>query len=191
MYSSYGKAEEKVLRLGNMWVGLLLAWLLLVGVAFAQEPDTVKVPHMDPDMSAAFARAAAGLDAFLEKWRNPPPGAERFAVKIGLVDSSSPPGYEVVRPDSDTSDIVEWFWVNDLRIDGADFSGRLANDPEDLHNVSLGQTVHFKREDIGDWMYRQDGKIVGNATACAALAHASPQERQQVKEQYGIDCDFL
>ena len=38
-------------------------------------------------------------------------------------------------------------------------------------------------------MYLQDGKIVGNATACPALAHASAEERRQMKEQYGLDCD--
>ena len=96
-----------------------------------------------------------------------------------------------MRPNSATSAIVEWFWVNNLHADDAGFSGRLANDPESLHNVSLGQTIHFTKEDIGDWMYRQDGKIIGNATACAALAHASAEEQQQVKEQYGIDCDWL
>ncbi len=55
--------------------------------------------------------------------------------------------------------------------------------------VIIGEIIHFTKEDIGDWTYRQDGKIVGNATACPALMQASAEERQEVKEQYGISCD--
>ncbi len=44
--------------------------------------------------------------------------------------------------------------------------------PRRSHNVTMGQTIHFTRADIGDWMYFQNGKIIGNATACPALAHA-------------------
>jgi uncharacterized protein YegJ (DUF2314 family) len=155
----------------------------------SDEPTPTHVPHMDPAMTAAFVRAAAGLDMFFKTWRNPPPGAERFAVKIGLIESPAPPGYAVVRPNNGGEAIVEWLWLNNLHADGADLSGRLADDPEAIHAVSLGQVIHFTKEDIGDWMYRQNGKIIGNATACAALAHASSEERQQVKDHYGIACD--
>jgi len=164
--------------------------LLQLGAALAGDPNPVsKVPTGDPAMSAAFAKAAAGLDGFFAKWRDPPPGAQRFTVKIGLVDTSEPPGYAIVRPGSAATRIVEWFWVTNLQAEGMGFSGRLGNDPEGLHNVSFGQAIRFKREDIGDWMYRQDGKIVGNATACPALAHSSAEERRAMKEKYGLDCD--
>jgi uncharacterized protein YegJ (DUF2314 family) len=165
----------------------LLSALLCQGAAFASDPNPVaKVPKGDPAMSAAFAKAAATLDAFLAKWRNPPPGAERFSLKIGLVDTPDAPGYAVVRPGAPGA--VEWFWTNNLSLDGAGFSATLANDPDMLHNVSFGQVVRFTRQDIGDWMYWQDGKIVGNATACPALAHATAEERREMKEKYGLDC---
>lgn len=171
-------------------VAALLLATSFSGAALAKDPNPVtNVPTGDPAMNAAFARAAAGLDGFLTRWRNPPPGAEHFSVKIGLTDAAGAPGYALVRPGSAAADPVEWFWTANLREEGADFSAQLANDPEDLHNVAQGQTVRFSRQDIGDWMYVQNGKIVGNATACPALAHASAEERQQMKEQYGIACD--
>src|ERR1700722_1849524 len=161
--------------------GLTAAALLLVlcqGPVFANDPNPVpKVPKGDPAMTAAFARAAAGLDEFFAKWRNPPVGAERFSVKIGLTDTPGAPGF------------VEWFWTNHLRAEATGFSAQLSNEAESLHNVSFGQTIHFARQDIGDWMYFQNGKIVGNATACPALAHASAEERRQMKEEYGLACD--
>jgi uncharacterized protein YegJ (DUF2314 family) len=158
--------------------------------ALAEDPNPVpKVPKRDAAMSAAFAKAAAGLDDFLANWRHPPRGADRFVVKIGLMDVAGAPGYAVVKPDAPVVQIVEWFWAGDLKEEGTGFSGRLSNKPESLYNVAYGQTIHFTRQDIGDWMYQLNGKIVGNATACPALAHASVQERRAMKEQYGIDCD--
>jgi uncharacterized protein YegJ (DUF2314 family) len=167
-----------------------VVWLATLGLALAKDPNPVPVvPHGDAAMSAAFARAAATLDDFLAAWRAPPPGAKGFAVKIGLMDAPAVPGYVVVRPDSQRSGIVEWFWASDLKVEGDGFSARLGDEPESLSNVVYGQRVHFARADIGDWMYWRDGKIVGNATACPALARASAEERRRMKEDYGIDCE--
>jgi uncharacterized protein YegJ (DUF2314 family) len=181
-----------VARLAIPAAAALLLAASFSSTVLANDPNPVpKVPKGDSAMTAAFARAAAGLDGFLVKWRKPPAGAERFSVKIGLRDTPGAPGYAIVRPDSDssTSGFVEWFWTNNLREDGTGFAAQISNDPEGLRNVSFGQTLHFKRQDIGDWMYWQNGKIVGNATACPALAHASAQEGRQMKEQYGLACD--
>ncbi len=180
------------MRAGSkVWISATLLWASLPsGLALADDPNPVpRVPKGDPAMSAAFVHAAAGLDGFLAKWRNPPPGSERFAVKIGLQDAPGAPGYVLVRPGALAVGQVEWFWASSLLVDGADFSARLGNDAELLHNVSFGQTIHFARQDIGDWTYWQNGKIIGNATACPALAHATAQERRQMKEQYGLACD--
>jgi uncharacterized protein YegJ (DUF2314 family) len=175
-------------------VFLSAAVLLVAGslsrTALATDPNPVQiVPKGDPAMTAAFAHAAAGLDGFFAKWRSPPPGADRFAVKIGLVDARGAPGYAFVRPGEGAASQVEWFWASHLQAEGASFSAEIANDPDELRNVSVGQTIHFTRQDIGDWMYFQNGKIVGNATACPALAHASANERRQMREQYGLACD--
>jgi uncharacterized protein YegJ (DUF2314 family) len=189
------RASDFVVGRTMFKICLWAAFLLVAshsGAALASDPNPVpKVPRGDPAMTAAFARAAASLDEFFAKWRHPPPGSERFSVKIGLMATPDAPGYAIVRPDADTDTThrVEWFWANHLLVEGADFSAQIANDPEWLHNISLGQVIHFKREDIGDWMYFQNGKIVGNATACPALAHASAEERRQMKEQYGLACD--
>jgi len=181
-----------------MGAGLKLriaAALLLAAIgsapALAGDPNPVpNVPKGDPAMLAAFARAAASLDDFFAKWRKPPAGSERFVVKIGLADSASPPGYVVIRPGAPgPGGPVEWFWAGDLHEEGSGFSAQLGNDPDGLRNVSFGQVVHFARQDIGDWMYFQNGKIVGNATACPALAHASAAERRQMKKEYGLACD--
>ena len=165
-----------------------LSWLAFNRRVLEQAQDA---RHPLRERVKFLAIVSSNLDEFFAKWRHPPPGSERFSVKIGLMATPDAPGYAIVRPDADTDTThrVEWFWANHLLVEGADFSAQIANDPEWLHNISLGQVIHFKREDIGDWMYFQNGKIVGNATACPALAHASAEERRQMKEQYGLACD--
>jgi len=158
--------------------------------AFAGDPNPVPLVRKgDPAMNAAFARAAATFDDFLAVWRRPPADAKGFAVKLGIVDTKDAPGFAIVRSDSDTNAFVEWFWCGDLQGDGERFTARIGDEPEVVRNVRYGQIVRFTRADIGDWMYWRGDKIVGNATACPALAHATAQERQQMKDQYGIACD--
>jgi len=168
-------------------VGLALA-AVFFGTALASDPAPL-VPKDDAAMLAAFDRAAAGLDDFLAKWRKPPAGAGSFSVKVGLVDTSTRPGYAVVRPGASPGKFVEWFWMINLREEGAGFAAEIGNDVAYLDNVAAGQTIHFTRPDIADWMYVQGEKIVGNFTTCPALAHASTEERHQVEEQLGIKCD--
>ena len=139
-------------------------------------------------MTAAFQRAAATFDIFLDVWRRPPADASGFAVKLGLVDAKDGRGFGVVRPDSEPKALVEWFWCGDIAGDGERFTARIGNEPETLRNVRYGQVVAFTRADVGDWMYWRNGKMIGNSTACAALAHASTEERREMKVKYGVDC---
>jgi uncharacterized protein YegJ (DUF2314 family) len=165
--------------------------LFLHSSVFAQDPGPVPiVPKGDPAMKAAFAHAAAGLDEFFTKYRKPPHGSRGYSVKIGLMDTSNPPGYALAHPNDAATNFVEWFWTEGLSIEpNGGFSAPLGNDPDYLHHVKRGQVIHFTREHIGDWMYLQNGKIVGNATACPALAHASIEERRLMMERFGLNCD--
>jgi uncharacterized protein YegJ (DUF2314 family) len=55
--------------------------------------------------------------------------------------------------------------------------------------VKLGQAIAFKRSDVVDWLYRENGKMFGNVTACALLKHAPPSEVNAFKREYGLNCD--
>ncbi|MCL2713708.1 MAG: DUF2314 domain-containing protein [Alphaproteobacteria bacterium] len=167
---------------------ILTAMVLMVSASSARCEVLIDVPSEDPAMAAAFARAAAGLDDFLAKWRSPPPHTENFGIKIGVVDRNEEPGFAAIEPNSRPPSKVEFLWMTNLKEDGDGFSAQVANEVEYLDNVRLGDTVHFKRSHIADWMYVQDGRIVGNATACPALAHGSAEEKRQMKE-VGIVCD--
>jgi uncharacterized protein YegJ (DUF2314 family) len=55
--------------------------------------------------------------------------------------------------------------------------------------VKLGQAIAFKRCDVVDWLYRENGKMFGNVTACALLKHVPPSEVNAFKREYGLNCD--
>ena len=151
---------------------------------------SVPVSDTDAEMLAAFAKAAASLDDFLALWQHPSSGTSDFSVKIGLKDIANAPGYALVHPGArEPGHEVEWFWTQSLRVDGSGFVAKIDNDPDTIKNVRAGQTIHFARQDIGDWMYMKNGKIVGNATMCPTMAHDSTANRLQMKIQLGVVCD--
>ena len=132
MYLLRGAAEaaKSGAKSATPIAALLFLISMLSGLAFADDPNPVpKVPKGDVAMMDAFAHAAAGLDGFLSTWRDPPRGAKRFSVKIGLMDASGAPGYVIVRPGVVVSGRVEWFWTHGLRADGAGFTAGLIYRP--------------------------------------------------------------
>jgi uncharacterized protein YegJ (DUF2314 family) len=57
--------------------------------------------------------------------------------------------------------------------------------------VKLGQTITFKQGDVVDWLYRENGKMFGNFTACALLKHVPPSEMEAFKREYRLNCDSI
>lgn len=150
---------------------------------------TIPVPTGDAAMSAAFAKARAGVDDFLARLRNPPAGSSAFSVKIGLIDTQTGPGFAIVRPDQPGETKVEWFWISHLReVDGG-YEGLIDNEPESIRNIHDHQIIRFVTDDIGDWMYLQNGRIVGNATLCPELVYAPESDRQMMRDRFGVVCE--
>ena len=178
------RSEWRVLPAG----AAIAAFVTIVGIAGAGRcENVVSVPTRDRAMMAAYAKAAAGFEDFLAAWRNPPSEATDFAVKVGLTDSNEEPGFAVIRPGSRHRGNIEYVWLENLKENGDGFTGQPVS-IEHLENIRLNDTVHFTKADIADWMYYLDGKVVGNATACAALKHGSWSTRRAVKKM-GIDCN--
>jgi uncharacterized protein YegJ (DUF2314 family) len=135
---------------------------------------TVNVPTGDADMAAAMKKARSTLPEFLALARAPKPGMSGFALKVGI-------------PYGENN--TEYLWVNPFEPRGDVFVGRVNNTPVSVKNIKYGQMIEFDESNIGDWMYRQDGKMKGNHTACALLKRDTPKNREAFRKEYGLECD--
>lgn len=139
----------------------------------AKEGETARVRSDDGDMEAAKRKARSTLPQFLALARDPKPGMSGFAAKIGVP-------YE---------DGNEFLWMNPLEFKGDRIIGTINNEPRYAKNVKYQQRISFRETDIVDWMYRQDGKMKGNHTACALLKRDTPANREAFRREYGLECE--
>jgi uncharacterized protein YegJ (DUF2314 family) len=141
----------------------------------AKQDEIVAVPKGDPDMAAAFRQARETLKTFLDLARTPRSTITSMAVKVAVRDGGE----------------TEYFWISPFTEQDGRFVGKINNTPRSVHNVKLGQTITFKQSDVVDWLYRENGKMFGNFTACALLKHVPPSEMQAFKREYGLNCESI
>lgn len=112
-------------------------------------------------MNAAIAKARSTVGTFEAALRSPKPSQSGFSVKVRITDG----------------DRIEHFWTSHVTYDGASFHARLDNDPEVVTTVKLDQVVSVRPKDASDWMYVDDGVLVGGYTMRALRDALSASDR--------------
>jgi uncharacterized protein YegJ (DUF2314 family) len=160
--------------------GATLLLLLQVQIAGAQSfsdkakrDEGIVATKGDPHMEAAFRKAKESLGAFLKLARQEPPFIISYAVKIPLREGN----------------ITEYFWISPFVERNGNFIGILNNTPRSVSKYKAGQKITFHESDVVDWMYREEGKMVGNFTVCALLKSAPPDQAAEFRKQQGLDCE--
>ena len=131
----------------------------------------VMVANDDADMNAAIKRAHDTLGLFWKTHDNPKANQDGFALKVRITDENGP----------------EHFWLLDIKRNGDKITGRIDNNPERVKNVKIGQTWTFTKEDVSDWMYRQDGKIHGGFSIRVLLKMAPPEQAKGIREMLAFE----
>lgn len=150
-------------------VVMVSALCVLVGCEVGDRDRTMGVEEDDAAMNAAIAEARATLDEFVARMENPEPGDSDFAIKVAITDRNG----------------TEHFWANNVEVVGPGFTATINNDPNIVRSVRLGQRVRARRDEISDWMYTSNGRMVGNRTLRVLLTKMSPEEAAAVKRQVG------
>ena len=115
----------------------------------------------DAEMNAAITTAKQSFGRFLDAFLDPQPGQSAFEVKAVFVEG----------------DNAEHLWLADLDLsDAHHLKGTVANKPA-LLSLRFKQRVEFEPSQITDWMYVQDGKLVGGYTTRVLRDRMSPQKR--------------
>jgi len=150
---------------------LLLSPLLIVGKILGWSRREIEyLPEEHPEMAKAIAEARATLSGFRSLLGSPEPGMANFAVKARF---PVPGGGS------------EHCWVGELETRGTGFSGKLTNQPQQLHTLALGSMVDVTENMVSDWAYSKDGVYHGHFTTKILLPRMSKKFRRRVEQLYG------
>lgn len=123
----------------------------------------VRLTDDDERMKQAIADAQASVSQFRAALENPGPGQTNFMIKYAAKDG----------------DTTEHLWVTPVRADGGRFVGTVGNEPQHVSNVSAGQEVTIPAREIVDWMYVEEGKLVGGYTLRVIRSAMSRGDRRE------------
>jgi uncharacterized protein YegJ (DUF2314 family) len=140
----------------------LIMLVLIAGCGKKPSADKVTyVAENDPKMNAAIDKARASVNTFTQALKAPKPTQSAFSVKMPFTDGKH----------------TEHMWLTSVTFDGQKFHGTLNNDPEMVSNVKIGAKVSVESSKISDWMFVENGKLVGGYTLRVLRASMSASER--------------
>ena len=122
----------------------------------------VGVTDTDEDMNSAINSARASLAQFFENYSDPKPTQQSFLLKVRFE----------IKGD------VEHIWLADLSVSKLEMSGTVANEPR-MRALKFMEQVNFTAAQITDWMYLEDGFLVGGFTTKAIRSKLPADERAE------------
>jgi len=138
------------------------------------KPDTVYVKSSDSKMDDAIRQARATVGEFITALQAPKSGERGFAIKKPFLVQGT---------------THEHIWLSNVTYDGKVFHGRVDNEPVDAKNVKLGDKATVGPEELSDWMFARDGKLVGGQTIRALYDLKSPAGRKKFEKETGLKAD--
>lgn len=126
-------------------------------------PPITSVADDDPRMLAAIKKAQDTADEFISALKNAKRTQTMFSVKIPIKDGAH----------------TEHMWVTPVTFQDGKFKGVMANEPDNVKKVKLGQSVEASKTEISDWMYVDGRKLVGGYTLRALRDILPTEERAE------------
>jgi uncharacterized protein YegJ (DUF2314 family) len=103
----------------------------------------------DETLNAIAQNVRETLPAFMRKQQAPAPGERDFMIKYPFeTGEDSGFGYEHI-------------WLGEIHFRDGRYYGKVINQPYYAGGLKQGDITPFNTDDISDWMYIRDGKIVG------------------------------
>jgi uncharacterized protein YegJ (DUF2314 family) len=132
---------------------------------FRRDEAIAMLPH-DPEMLAAIQQVRASMGTFLNAFAAPTAKQSSFLVKVAFLKD----------------DIVEHIWLANLEFNGAKPTGTIAHPPR-RKDLKLEQRVEIDLNYLSDWMYVEDGKLVGGFTTRLLRKRMTPEERTRANAE--------
>jgi uncharacterized protein YegJ (DUF2314 family) len=120
--------------------------------------ETWPVNGNDSEMNAAILAARESLGIFFTALANPQPNEKGFLLKVRYIEGNR----------------TEHIWLADLDLTTMPGTGTAAN-VTDFPGLAYMERACFRPDQITDWMYFQDDKLVGGFTTQLLLRRTRPQ----------------
>ncbi|MBV8970077.1 MAG: DUF2314 domain-containing protein [Verrucomicrobia bacterium] len=124
------------------------------------------VSNNDEAMRQATESARKTVNQFITAVKNPRPGQTDFEVLKPCVE-----GVE-----------VEHIWLSDVKVVGNRFQGTVDNAPRKATRLHEGQVCSVNPDEITDWLFIENGKLVGGYTVRAHYKLLSPADKAEFKQ---------
>jgi len=131
------------------------------------EPEYYQVQNEHAAMHQAVIKARKTVGKFIDALKHTAAGQTDFEVKKPFVQGSD----------------VEHIWLSDVQFTGSRFQGRVDNAPRKIHGLKVGQLVSVKPNEISDWIYLDNGKLVGGYTIRAHYNELTPDQKKEFDRQ--------
>jgi uncharacterized protein YegJ (DUF2314 family) len=73
--------------------------------------------------------------------------------------------------------------LSEVQFTGSRFQGRVDNRPQKIRGVKIGQLVSVNPNEISDWVYIDNGKLVGGYTIRAHYNELTPDQKKEFDRQ--------
>jgi uncharacterized protein YegJ (DUF2314 family) len=126
------------------------------------EDRLVSFSDSDQGMHFALKEARRTLRMFLDAFVAPKPNQQSFLLKVRF----------------ESDGVIEHIWVADIDASVFPMEATIANEPN-LPGLKFMGRTSFDPSQITDWMYIEDGYLVGGFTTQVIRAAMSPAERAE------------
>jgi uncharacterized protein YegJ (DUF2314 family) len=136
----------------------------------ADSPAYVHVHDSDKAMHQAVHQAQRSMGKFMAALTKPQPGQTGFSVKKRCIEGNK----------------CEHIWLANVRFDGRVLRGKVDNNPVDVKSLRLGQKVTVRPEEVSDWMYVENGRLVGGYTVRAYYRNLPADQKRRFAQNVGF-----
>jgi uncharacterized protein YegJ (DUF2314 family) len=123
----------------------------------------IEVEQSDKEIERIAENARRALPTFFRNLARPEEGAGNFYIKYPLIADDGG---------------IEQVWLGSIHLNGGVYFGRLANTTK-LMESRKGSSIIIDTDKITDWMYIQDGKIIGGRSIKYLLEKIPEEKRKE------------
>jgi uncharacterized protein YegJ (DUF2314 family) len=134
------------------------------------KPDFVYARVNDQEMAAAMRRAQETLPLFAAALADERPGTRAFAIKKAYSDGKH----------------TEYIWLSRVVRSGEGFEATVDNTPVWLSDVKVGSRAMVERNDVVDWMFVENGTLVGGFTIRVLFFREPPEKQRELERTFGF-----